>query len=285
LHDAQGTLLNVNQHACDNLGYTHQELLKLKVSDIEIGKSPDEQNRIWNELARDKKIQVEGTHRRKDGSTFPVEVSVGLINIDNRVLFSVLARDITERKNYQDKLTSTNHLLQAVLDTIPARVFWKDIENNYIGCNQAFALDAGKKLPEDILGKSDFDFPWKDQAPLYREDDTKVMKSGVPRLKFEEPQSTPEGKLIWLETSKIPLRNSDGIVYGVLGTYQDITERKNFESQLIIAKEQAEQANASKSKFLSLMSHEFHTPMNAILGFSQLLNLDGDNLSNEQKII
>lgn len=284
LHDKEGTFLNVNQQACNALGYTREELLKLKVSDIEIGPDPETLNQICEELEREKKVRIEGIHCRKDATTFPVEVSIGLINIENKDLFTILARDISEQKNIENKLTTTIQLLQAVLDTIPSRVFWKDTNNNYLGCNQSFAEDANEKSSEDLIGKNDFDLPWKEQAPQYRKDDTEVMQSGKSRLKFEEPQTTPEGKLIWLETSKIPLKGTDGEVYGVLGTYQDITEQKKFESELIKAREDAEYANMVKSKFLSHMSHEFRTPMTAILGYSELLKLEKDPLTKDQKL-
>ena len=112
---------------------------------------------------------------------------------------------------------------------------------------------------------------WAPQAELYRADDQAVMLSGQARLNYQEPQTTPEGKTIWLSTSKVPLRDSAGNVIGVLGIYDDITERKQVENDLIEAKQAAESANITKSRFLATMSHEIRTPMNGILGMAQLL--------------
>jgi two-component system, sensor histidine kinase and response regulator len=123
-------------------------------------------------------------------------------------------------------------ILQDVLDTIPVRVFWKDTNGVYLGCNKLFARDAGKKFMEEIVGKTDYDMGWRDQADTYRRDDKEVMESGLPKIDYEEPQTTPGGELIWLRTSKIPLRDSAGKVYGVLGTYENITERKRTELAL-----------------------------------------------------
>jgi PAS domain S-box-containing protein len=123
-------------------------------------------------------------------------------------------------------------ILQDVLDTIPVRVFWKDRDGVYLGCNKRFAKDAGKGSQEEIIGKTDQDMVWRDQADAYVRDDRAVMESGRPKLDYEEPQTTPSGDLIWLRTSKIPLRNGKGTVYGVLGTYEDITERKKTELAL-----------------------------------------------------
>ncbi|MCK5335274.1 MAG: PAS domain-containing protein, partial [Gammaproteobacteria bacterium] len=140
-------------------------------------------------------------------------------------------------KQRTEELNDTNKLLQNVLDAIPSRVFWKDLDNIYLGCNTKFAGDAGEETAEAVIGKNDFDFPWKDQAELYRKDDSKVMSSGQGKLNYEEPQTTPDGENIWLETSKIALRKTDGSIYGVLGIYHDITPRKKMEEALKESKE------------------------------------------------
>lgn len=129
-------------------------------------------------------------------------------------------------------LARTNGLLQQVVDTAPVRVFWKDRDCRYLGCNPAFALDAGKNAPADLVGDDDFAMGWSEQADLYRADDRQVMESGQPRLNYEEPQTSPDGRTIWLRTSKVPLRNASGEVVGVLGLYDDITATKHAELAL-----------------------------------------------------
>ncbi|MBE9535989.1 MAG: PAS domain-containing protein [Proteobacteria bacterium] len=125
------------------------------------------------------------------------------------------------------------NLFQLILDSIPVRVFWKDIESRYLGSNSLFAQDAGQKSPEDMIGKNDYDFTWHEQAELYRADDAQVMESGLAKINYEEPQRTPDGKLIWLRTSKVPLKDQDGTVIGIMGCYEDITSQKESEASLI----------------------------------------------------
>lgn len=126
-------------------------------------------------------------------------------------------------------LRDREQLLQSVLDTIPVRVFWKERETlRYLGANRLFAQDAGVNDPAELIGKTDYDMVWTSQAELYRADDRAVIEAEIPKINYEEPQTSAEGD-IWVRTSKIPLRNSDGNVIGMLGTYDDITPYKRAE--------------------------------------------------------
>ena len=143
------------------------------------------------------------------------------------------ALDITEQKRANQALIDSQTLLHSVVENAPARIFWKDIELRYLGCNKAFAHDAGMSDPEDLLGKDDFELSWREQAELYRADDRQVIDSGIPRLGFEEPQTTTDGHKIWLRTSKVPLRDQSGKIFGLLGVYEDITESKQYELNIL----------------------------------------------------
>ncbi|MBS1212394.1 MAG: diguanylate cyclase/phosphodiesterase with sensor(s), partial [Proteobacteria bacterium] len=144
----------------------------------------------------------------------------------------MLLKERDQLLSAQEEIIRGKTLLQSVLDTAPTRVFWKDQHLRYLGCNTAFAIDAGADRPEDVIGKSDQQLAWREQAALYQADDRAVMESGQAKLGFEEPQTTPDGRTIWLRTSKVPLRDSSGQVIGVLGVYEDITLLKLHERKL-----------------------------------------------------
>ena len=141
-------------------------------------------------------------------------------------------QDVSEQVLAEVALRESRNLLQAVIDHVPMRVFWKDRALNYLGCNPAFARDAGKASPAELIGRDDRQMGWAAQADLYRADDQRVLDSGVSRLNFEEPQTTPDGRQIWLRTSKVALKDDDGAVIGVLGLYDDITELRATQAQL-----------------------------------------------------
>jgi PAS domain S-box-containing protein len=148
-----------------------------------------------------------------------------------------LQQDIAARKRAEASLMESRQIIEGIINAIPVRVFWKDKNLVYLGCNAVFARDAGFADPKDIIGKDDYQMGWRDQAKLYRGDDRQVIESGCSKLLIEEPQTTPEGNTITLLTSKIPLRSSDGEVIGVLGTYMDITDRKRVENALRASEE------------------------------------------------
>jgi PAS domain S-box-containing protein len=169
-----------------------------------------------------------------------------------------------------DQLTNSAALLETVLNSIPSRVYWKDKNLNYVGCNQSFAQDAGQPSVEAVIGKSDYDLPWSDTAEYYRKLDARVMVQGISELGNEEFVIDKAGKHWWFWTNVIALRAHNDEIIGVLGTYRDITARKVAEEALNLAKDEAEQGNRAKTQFLANMSHEIRTPMNGILGLVTL---------------
>lgn len=144
-----------------------------------------------------------------------------------------LARRNQEATN--SKLHDSTMLLQTIIDTVPMRVFWKDRSLRYIGCNPAFANDAGQKDPTQIISKTDSQLSWADHASIYENDDLNIIESGLPKLFYDEPRITAGNTMTWARTSKTPLKNQEDQVIGVLGIYEDITERKQAEIELRVA--------------------------------------------------
>lgn len=235
-------ILAVNEAAVSHYGYTRDEFLRMTIKDIW---PPDDVPALLRELARDRGPLHDsgpGRHRKKDGTVFDVDIMSHVIRFGDRTARLVLATDITERERAEADLYHSRQMLQLVLDNIPQGVFWKDRESRYMGANRAFAQDAGLKDPTEVLGKDDFGFAWKGMAESYRADDRQVMEGDAPKLHFEESLVRPDESRRWVRTSKVPLHDKDGKVLGVLGAYEDITDRKLAEEEL----------RRSESKFRAL---------------------------------
>jgi PAS domain S-box-containing protein len=190
-------------------------------------------------------IYLESLQKRKDGEKRLLAWHCRTLKNEKGSVIGAVssARDITEYREAEESAVNSQKLLQRIIDLLPIRIFWKDRDLKYLGCNVIFAKDAGKSKPEELIGKDDFAMGWKEQAASYQKDDRSVMDSGQAKLNFEEPQTTPKGDEIWLKTSKVPLTDSKGIMIGILGTYEDITEHKRAEDALHKKIEEIEKMN------------------------------------------
>ncbi|MBE7558982.1 response regulator [bacterium] len=180
--------------------------------------------------------------------------------------------DITAYTSAEHALFQSQHMFQWVLNTIPQRVFWKDRDYRYLGCNRAFLEDAGLSDPSQLIGKTDLDLHWRDIAELYHADDRWVVENINAKLGYEEPLVRPDGSLRWLRVSKVPLFDAEGQVVGVLGVYEDITEAKGAEERQ--RKLEAQVQYAAKLESLGVLAggiaHDFNNLLTGILGHADL---------------
>jgi len=254
LADLQGNIIEVNDSYCKMVGYSCEELLKMKISDIDVNEKPEDIQAHIRKLKENGSDCFETRHKCKEGSIIDVVISASYLkSVDQMFVF---VRDITERKKMVENIKNSQKLLQKIINLLPIRVFWKDKDLRYLGCNEVFAKDAGKNQPEDLIGKDDFQMAWKGQAKAYQADDQGVIKSGKAKLNYEEPEITPKGDKIWLKTSKVPLIDSQGNEIGILGTYEDITERKLTEEQFEKTLWQNQHINALQQLLLAPASLE-----------------------------
>ena len=155
--------------------------------------------------------------------------------------FEQRVRDPDLCEKAAERQSSTVQSLQIIIDNMPQYIFWKDWNSVYLGCNEKFARAAGIEKPSDIVGKTDYDLAWKkSESDLFRACDRKVMETNTPEYNIIEPLLRADGKHVWLDTSKMPLRDTDGNVVGILGTYEEITGRKEAETGLQQYQEQLE---------------------------------------------
>lgn len=255
IHAEDGEVIQINQAWSNISGYSHQEIptttqwaqkaYQEKMLDVSnyiqklynIKESLDEGEYLVN--------TAQGKQRVWHFHTMPL----GLLPDGRKIVLS-MAIDITERKEAENsyillnqeleervsqrtkELKSVQDFLSLIIDNIPQKIFWKDRNSVYLGCNRSFANLLGFTDTRCIIGKTDFDLPiTPHQSELYREWDRWVMEYDRSRYHIIE-KIIYDGKEIYTDTCRMPLHNSQGEVIGVLITYDDITDKKLLEENL-----------------------------------------------------
>ncbi|MEH2220854.1 MAG: response regulator [Nostoc sp.] len=144
-----------------------------------------------------------------------------------------------------ETLKQTQQLMRLVFDTIPYWVGWKDINSVYLGCNQSLADMLNLSSPDEIVGKTDYDLNFsKEECDWFLMCDRRVIESEQAEFHIIDRVLRADGQQAWLDTSKMPLRDVNGNVFGILFVTKDITERQQAEEELKQQKQNLEQALA-----------------------------------------
>lgn len=160
--------------------------------------------------------------------------------------------------------------LNNIVENVPASIYWKDINSVILGGSKLHTELTGFADSKAVIGKTDFDFSWKDQAERIQENDRFVMQNNQ-MVSFEERAKLADDTMHIFLTQKSPLRGKSEKIIGVLGVSLDITELKKTQRKLKKSKLLADAANQAKTEFLANMSHDIRTPLTGIIGLSQLL--------------
>jgi PAS domain S-box-containing protein len=180
------------------------------------------------------RLETEYRIRHKDGSYRWVRArGVALRRSDGkayRIAGSI--EDITERKRSEEALAHERYLLHSLMDTIPDRIYFKDLDCRFIRVNKTLAEKFGSSDPACALGKTDFDFFAEEHARQAYEDEQEIMRTSRPVVAKEEKETWPDGHVTWVSTTKMPLRDSHGHIVGTFGISRDITERNQAEEAL-----------------------------------------------------
>ncbi|MFH0976157.1 MAG: PAS domain S-box protein [Spirochaetota bacterium] len=253
-----GSIVSANTAACRMFGCTEEELCRGGRKFIVDDSAPGFVNSL--EVLRETgELQKESFHKRKDGTIFPTEISIKVLSDrSGSRIYSIVIRDISERRKSEEEVRKLNaeleervrsrtaelmlankalyhsqQMFKLVLDTIPERVFWKDRDGRFLGCNKSFARDNILSKPEDIIGKSGRDLFFKDELEFLGRNDIELMELDKSRLNYSEYLKRSDGKSFWLKLSKLPLRDRSGKVIGILGMYQDITNERQTQEELL----------------------------------------------------
>ncbi|MBI5766949.1 MAG: PAS domain S-box protein [Verrucomicrobia bacterium] len=224
IHDPAGRIVDVNDEVSRQMGYSREELRRMNVGDIEVVVADPTRRELWARVLAGETVTVEGRHRRRDGTTFPVEVRVAVFSADGQSLIFASVRDITERHRARRELAERERQLQAMLDASPACVKLVARDGTLLSMNQAglALLDSGPL--ESVLGGCVYEFIAPENRAAFRRMNERVCDGEKATLEFEIISRT--GVRHWMETWAVPFHSDrhGGVVQ--LAVTSDVSARK-----------------------------------------------------------
>ena len=241
--DTSGRVMQMNPVAEKLTGWSESEARTAPVAEVFKIINEETRDTVANPVdlvLRDGRVVGLANHTlllAKDGTERPIADSGAPIRDGQSLITGVVLvfRDQTQEQAAQRALRESEILNRSLIRHLPQRIFIKDRDSVYITCNTRFAQDHGL-VPEEVAGRNDLDFYPPHLAVAYRADDQKVMAEDV--VKDIEEKFLAAGRERWAHTIKVPYRNAEGRVVGVLGVFEDITERKKAEETLREREEQ-----------------------------------------------
>ncbi|MBC7390596.1 MAG: PAS domain S-box protein [Opitutaceae bacterium] len=210
----------------------------------------------------------------KNGNVLYLE-TFGSNQYDNPAIngLVLITRNITERKNAENEINKSHVFLQTLLNTIPVRVCWKDLNSRYLGANSLF-MDAAKLIGiESLIGKSDMELFGEPYSSRFIERDKEFIENDQPALLYEESMEV-NGELHWMLKSKVAIKDNEENVIGILIAGQDITERKNIEQNVRKKNEELVKINAELDRFVYSASHDLRAPIASVLGLIEVMKME-----------
>lgn len=259
--DTEARFCNVNQRACDSLGYSRQELLGMTVADIDLDCSIEELREIWHKPHIGEGITIYRQHRRADGSTFPVEVRLSRYDVDEQAYFLALTRDITEREQTLKALQSSEEFSRAVLDSASSQVAVLDREGCIVAVNESWRRFARERtsppieLANTAVGINFLDVcrssqgPYSEAAMAAYQGVLGVLRGDADHFCLDCPCHSANEQL-WFIMNVTPLRSDSG---GAVVTYLDITEIKHAQA---MRERATSQLKALAGKHVSIQEEE-----------------------------
>ena len=223
--------LAVNEAAIQHYGYTRDEFLVMTIKDI---RPSEDVPALLDDVAQTvSPLNRAGVwrHRTQDGTLINVEITSHITDFAGRAARLVLATDVTERLQAEEALQTERHRLRTLIDNLPDVIFLKDRQSRFIVANRATAVFMGMASPEELIGHTDFDFYPQELAAQYYATEQQIIQSGKTLIGWERQQADLQGNRHWLSATKLPLRNAQGQIVGLVGIERVITARKEAEAQ------------------------------------------------------
>ncbi len=225
IHDLAGQLIEVNQIACERLGYTRAELLQMRVQEIDTPERAAHYDDAVRVIEHEGSLLLESCHRRKDGSRIPVEVNARMIQYGDRPAILSVARDISERKRAEEALRQAEEKYRHIFENAIEGIFQSTPEGRYLSVNPAMANLYGYESPEEMISSVGDEIERRVHVDPQRRAHFKriLQEQGVIR-DFEAANYRKDGSQIWTRTNARAVRDSQGVLLYYEGFVEDITE-------------------------------------------------------------
>lgn len=266
----------VNEKACESLGYTREELMKLNLFDIDPAYTKEKWDKRWI-FNKENKVGteiLESFHKTKDGLVFPVEVVVQNYYIEDSILHVAFVRDISQRKRSEETLRKLSQAVEQ--SNVSIVITNKAGEIEYV--NPKFCKVTGYKANE-VFGRNPRILKSGSHSKEFYKELWDTVLSGKD-WQGEIQNKKKNGELFWEQDLISPIFDGSGNITHFVAVKEDITEKKKMLEELVAAKEHAEEMNRAKLSFFANMSHELRTPFVGILGFAELLQ---ETLTNPEE--
>ncbi len=228
-----GILLDCNEAACLLVERQKEELVGKRQSIIHPADAPEDKViEAFRKHAMKPDHILSSRVVTKSGIIKDVEIKAKVHMVKGKKIMQGFFHDITEEKRTEEELFKEKYLLNSLIDTIPDNIYFKDSESRFIRINKLMAKRFGLNDPQEALGKTDFDFFDEEHARPAFEDEQRIIATGEPIIGLEEKEVWPDGHISWVSTTKMPSRDKNGGIMGIMGISRDITERKMAEKAL-----------------------------------------------------
>lgn len=228
-----GVFLDLNHRFVELSGYDREDLIGRPSTELPLMVQNEDQTHLMKLIAEQGGVHdYETVLVKKSGEQRRVVFSAEATELNGENCALVMVRDITERRDIQKALSDERKLLRTLLDALPDYIFVKDRTGRFILSNLAHARAAGVVNPYDFAGKTAVEFFPPDLAAQYDADDQEVIESGRALISVERTTLDEFGKPMYVLTTKVPLRDEDGEIAGLVGISRDITEKRRTENIL-----------------------------------------------------
>jgi PAS domain S-box-containing protein len=278
LIDKDLKIVEANDRALECYMYVRQEFIGMELAKLRAPETLPQLKEQLRYVEENGSGTFETLHQRKDGSVFAIEISSRLVNIEGLYYFQSIGRDITERKIAEETLKESEEKFRKIFEESPFCMLMTGKDFSIIRANQSFSNLIGYN-EEELKSFTFRNFTHPDHVANDEISLLRLIAQEIPIYHTEKRYIRKDKSVIWGSTTVSIMRNKKDEVQFFLIMVEDITSRKKTQSQLIVAKERAEEGDRLKTAFLHNVSHEIRTPMNAIIGFSTLLKEEDISLS------